>query len=240
MLRTSARLARAVLLLAGLASASPAGAGPLEDGMLAAQRGDMTTAKAKLEPLAQSGDAIAQYVLGDIIVRFANILYKSEGVIWLQEAAKAGVPNAMNDLGVIYAEGKLVSPDQKRADELFRQAAAIGFAPAYYNLGTRAALGIGRPADLFDAMEWFRLAADQGHAESQFNLGNMLAASNEVRINKKKAAEAYMWLTLAAKQGHQQAQASRAQFVAGMKPDEIAEGDKMVAAWRPVQPKKKS
>jgi uncharacterized protein len=239
MIGTFIRRAGALALAASICADAPAGAGPLEDGVLAAQRGDMTTAKAKLEPLAQSGDAIAQYVLGDIIVRFANVLYKSEGVIWLQEAAKAGVPNAMNDLAVIYAEGKLMSTDQKRADELLRQAASLGFAPAYYNLGTRAALGVGRPADLYDAMEWFRLAADQNHAESQFNLGAMLAESNEVRINKKKAAEAYMWLTLAARQGHPKAREGRALFVAVMKPDEVAEGDRMVAAWKPIEPKKR-
>ncbi len=240
MVAVSVFLRRVLPIAAAILMAAPSGAGPLEDGVAAAQRGDMATAKAKLEPLAQSGDAIAQYVLGDIIVRFANVLYKNEGVIWLQEAAKAGVPNAMNDLAVIYAEGRLVTADQKRADELLRQAASLGFAPAYYNLGTRAARGIGRPPDLFDAMEWFRLAADQGHAESQYNLGVMLAQSNEVRINAKKAAEAYMWLTLSASQGHAEAKTARAQFMAGMKPAEIAEGDRMVAAWKPVDPKKKS
>src|SRR5262245_35764958 len=114
MIATLARL----VLAAGLAAATPADAGPLEEGVAAAQRGDRPAAKPKLEPLAQSGDPIAQYVLGDMIVRYANVVYKSEGVIWLQEAAKAGVPNAMNDLAVIYAEGKIVSLDQKRADEL--------------------------------------------------------------------------------------------------------------------------
>lgn len=217
-------------------AAGTACAGPLEDGVAAAERGDLPTARAKFEPLANAGDPLAAFYLGSLIVRYAADQHKAEGVIWLQAAAKAGVVDAMNQLAVVYGEGKIVAPDQAKATELLMQAASLGFVEAYHNLGLRAANGIGAPRDLFSAMEWFRLAADQGYVESQESLGILIAESDEVRTNPKKAAEAYMWLTLATRAGDGTAAAARKQFAATMKPAEIAEGDRLVAAWKPVKP----
>lgn len=201
--------------------------------------GRLDAGKTILEKLANANDPVAQFYLGDLFVRYAARADKPRGLVWLDLAAKAGVPNAMNRLAAIYSEGVIIARDESRAQELFMQAASLGFLEAYNNLGRRSMLGIGRPKDTFDAMEWYRLAADQGSAEAQQNLGAIIASSPEVSTNPKVAAEAYMWLTLAAKQGDPEAQALRAQFMKGMKPAEIAEGDRLVAAWKKIEPKKK-
>jgi len=223
------------LTLAALLAAAPAAAGPLEDAIAAFERKDLDTAKAILEPMAQKGDAVAQYYLGDMIVRFAADRHKPEGVVWLRQAAQAGVADAMNKLATILAEGKIVAQDQPRANELFMQAASLGFLPAYNNLGLRSYQGVGRPPDPLDASEWFRLAADQGFAESQFNLGVLYAGGEGVKFD---IVEAYKWMTLALKQGHVEAARQRSVIAQRMTPPQIQEGEKRARDWKPVKVKR--
>lgn len=244
MKRRTAVLVLALWLLAAAGFAwaqtaqAPAKQTELDQAIDYIEQGNFSGARARLELLANAGDAVAQYYLGDLLVRYAVKSDKPKGLVWLDMAAKAGVPNAMNRLAAIYSEGQVITRDERKAQELFMQAASLGFLEAYNNLGLRSAQGIGRPADPYDAMEWFRLAAEQGYAESQQNLGAIIASSDDVRTDPKKAAEAYMWLTLAGKQGDVEAQALRAQFMKKMKPEEIAEGNRMVASWKPVAKKK--
>lgn len=227
--------ALALALLLGPAFAVPAGAAPLDDGIAAFQRGEFSAARSIFEPLAQNGDPVAQYYLGDLIVRFAIDRQKPEGVIWLRQSAEAGVPDAMNQLATILAEGRIVAQDQRKANELFMQAASLGYLPAYNNLGLRSYRGVGRPPDPVDASEWFRLAADQGFAEAQFNLAVMYAGGEGVKFD---LVEAYLWMTLAMKQGHPQATQQRPAILKAMSPAQIQEGEKRLRAWKPVQPKR--
>lgn len=236
MLRSRPILAAAVVaLLLGPAWVAPASATPLDDGIAAFQRGEFSAARALLEPLAQNGDPVAQYYLGDLIVRFAIDRQKPEGLLWLRQSADAGVPDAMNQLATILAEGKVVSQDQRKANELFMQAASLGYLPAYNNLGLRSFRGVGRPPDPVDASEWFRLAADQGFAEAQFNLAVMYAGGEGVKFD---LVEAYMWMSLAMRQGHPQATQQRPAILKAMTPPQIQEGEKRLRAWKPVVPKR--
>ncbi|MCC7049976.1 MAG: sel1 repeat family protein [Alphaproteobacteria bacterium] len=221
--------------MAATFAAAPASSGALDDGIAAFQRGDFSTARAKFEPLAVNGDAVAQYYLGDLIVRYAQPQHKAQGVVWLQQSAQGGVPDAMNELARVLSEGKIVAADQAKATELFMQAASLGHLPAYNNLGLRSAQGIGRPPDPLDASEWFRLAADQGFAESQFNLAVLYANGDGV---KRDLVESFKWLTLAMKQGHLLATRQRPVVAQQMTAAEIQEAEKRAVAWRPVKPKK--
>jgi len=227
----------ALVAAAWVAALAPAPmlAGPIEDGIAAFERGDFSTARSKFEPLAINGDAVAQYYLGDLIVRYAAVQNKPEGVIWLQQSAQAGVPDAMNELARLLSEGKIVAANQPKATELFMQAASLGHLPAYNNLGLRSAQGVGRAPDPLDASEWFRLAADQGFAESQFNLAVMYVNGEGV---KQDLAEAFKWMTLAMKQGHLLAIRQRPVVAQRMTAADIQEAEKRVAAWRPVKPKR--
>lgn len=230
------RLRLAAIAAAFAVSAfGPASAAPLDDAIAAIERSDLNTAKSILEPMAQKGDAIAQYYLGDMIARFATDQYKAEGVAWLRKSAQAGVADAMNNLATILAEGKIAPPDQAKATELFMQAASLGFLPAYNNLGLRSYHGIGRPPDPADAAEWFRLAADQGFMNAQFNLGALYAGGEGVKFD---IVEAYKWLTLAMTQGHRQAATDRAVIAKRMSPAEIQAGEKRAREWKPVKVKR--
>ena len=132
----------ASLMLAAIAGASVAG--PLEDGEAAFKRGDYATALRLWRPLANQGDARAQYYLG---------------------ATEQGDARAQYYLGAMYANGQGVPQDHAEASKWFRLAADQGDARAQYNLGAMYANGQGVPQDLVLAHMWFNLSAAGGYPE---------------------------------------------------------------------------
>ncbi|MBL8660683.1 MAG: sel1 repeat family protein [Rhodospirillales bacterium] len=78
----------AVVLLSSL-MAVPAGAGPLEDGITAYQRGDYATALRVLRPLAARGDAYAQFFFGSMYSSGEGVPKDDrEAARWLSMAAE--------------------------------------------------------------------------------------------------------------------------------------------------------
>ncbi len=80
--------------------------------------------------------------------------------------AEQGYAGAQNNLGLMYAEGQGVPPDDKEAARWFRLAAAQGDAKAQYNLGVMYAEGQGVPQDVVQAHLWMHLAAAQGDEDA--------------------------------------------------------------------------
>jgi Sel1 repeat len=89
-------------------------AGPLEDGNAAYQRGDIATALRLLQPLAEQGNAYAQFSLGVMYANGQGVTqdYK-EAVEWYRRSAEQGFAIAQSNLGVMYANGRGVSQDYK-------------------------------------------------------------------------------------------------------------------------------
>ena len=85
----------------------------------------------------------------------------------LRQAAERGDPNAQFELGVRYAEGKGVAPDDKEAARWILKAAEQGHLEAQFNLGLMYADGNGVPLDESKAVEWLRKAAQKGSAQAQ-------------------------------------------------------------------------
>ena len=81
-------------------------------GLTAYQRGDFATALRELEPLAEQGNASAQFLLSRIYAHGQGVPqdYKT-AVKWLTLAAKQGVAGAQRNLGVMYAKGEGVPQD---------------------------------------------------------------------------------------------------------------------------------
>ena len=143
-----------------LGMANGANAGPLEDGLAAAQRQDFATAFRLWKPLADKGDANAQYNLGLMYANGRGVAqdYK-EAVKWYRLAAAQGNANAQYNLGVMYDQGNGVAQDYKEAVKWYRLAAAQGDARAQYNLGVMYDNGDGVAQDYTRAHMWFNLAA---------------------------------------------------------------------------------
>ena len=118
-----------------LALAVLAIAGPLEDGEAVFQRGDYATAlKFRwpfLRPLAEQGDAVAQYDLGLMYHIGEGVPQDyAEAVKWWRMAAEQGHAKAQNNLGVMYGTGRGVPTDDALAYMWFNLAAAQGYKKA--------------------------------------------------------------------------------------------------------------
>jgi TPR repeat protein len=113
--------------------------------------------------------------------------------VW-RPLAQAGDPEAQYRVGVLYAEGKGVAPNDAEAALWFERAAAQGNPSAQYNLASSYADGVGVRKDMEAAAKWFRRAADQGIVLAQLNLGLLYAAGVGV---SEDPIEAMKWIDLA-------------------------------------------
>ena len=193
-----------VLGLSSLILGAPAAAQDYETGMTAFESGDFERAVRIWEPLAESGDPIAQYSLGKIFESGGGGVPKNYGraVEWYRQAAGQGVPAAQNNLGLMYAQGRGVARDPTRAADFWRQAGESEHPIAQFNLGLAYFRGEGVAENKAAAEVWFRRAANIGLAEAQYALGQIkrlgLATSPD-------PGEALNWYQLAAAQGHDKA-----------------------------------
>jgi len=81
-------------------------------------------------------------------------------------------PEGMNGLASYYANGQYGIPqNHAKALELYRQAAELGCADAYYNIGSAHIRGGGMERDEKKANHYFELAAMGGNINARHNLG---------------------------------------------------------------------
>ena len=109
-------------------------AGSLEDGLAAVQRGDFETANRLLLPLAEQGDAEAQFNLGLMYDSGRGVPQDgAEALKWLRLAADQGYADAQNSLGTKWATGQRVARNMVPAYMWFTLAAAQGNESAIEN-----------------------------------------------------------------------------------------------------------
>jgi uncharacterized protein len=140
--------------------AQAASAGPFEDGNAAYDQGDYATALKLWRPLADNGNAEAQFALGNIFYEGQGVLQNyTESVKWFRKAADQGYVHAQYKLGVIYREGQGVLQNYTESVKWHRKAADQGYADSQFVLGNMYADGIGVPQDYIQAHKWLNLAA---------------------------------------------------------------------------------
>ena len=120
------------------------------------------------------------------------------GPIALREAAEAGDPRALFEIGSRYAEGRGVSADMKEAAGWYERAADMGLAPAQYRIGNFYEKGLGVDRDLAKAKTYYQLAAEQGNASAMHNLAVLFAMGADGAKDNESAAR---WFTEAAEHG---------------------------------------
>lgn len=99
---------------------------------------------------------------------FSTSQQQQRGLI---ERAKRGSPDALNDLALCHLEGKNdFSVDQKKAFDLFQQAADKQFVRAHYNLGLLYEKGWGIEQNYAKAVEHYQIAAKANLPLAQYNL----------------------------------------------------------------------
>jgi TPR repeat protein len=145
----------ALALLAGSLHAQ----GSLEDGLAAYRDGDYAKAAQLWRPLADKGDAEAQYRLGSMYAEGKGVERNdATALMWFQRAAERGNAAAQYNVGASYATGVGVEKNDAEAAKWFRRAADQGMAFAELNLGLLYAAGHGVPQDNVEAMTWLQLS----------------------------------------------------------------------------------
>lgn len=154
----------------------------------------------ELRPLAERGDARAQYFLGSIYLDGAAVKRSAATAAGLfQRAAASGYAPAQFALGLLLYYGSTAGDDRLAADPAralpwLEKAAAAGIPLANQLVGEEFAAGGRLPPDTERAKRHLAYAANAGLVGAQAALGVLLGAEPGVQ----HAMEAYKWLTLAA------------------------------------------
>jgi uncharacterized protein len=138
--RTTALLVGGLIALAliGLASA-----GPLEDSVAAYRQGDFAAAMRLLRPLADAGDAKAEFHLGRMYTLGEGVGQDpGQAITWYRKAAQHGDPEAAFVLGVMFLDRS--GAPQEEALVWLRKAADKGMFNAQFRLGMIYAKGRSR------------------------------------------------------------------------------------------------
>jgi uncharacterized protein len=210
---------------------------PIENTISALGRADYESGIRLLRPLAEQGDALAQFILGFMYGEGKGVPQDHEKAVkWYRLAADQGYAAAQNNLGIRYSNGWGVPKDEAQAVAWFRRAAEQGEFRAQLNLANRYYEGIGVQQNYGEAAKWYRLAAEQGLASAQSHLGYMYSIGLGV---PQGYVEAYMWFDLAASRHSAGTEAAewavrnRDSLAPQMTPSQIAEAQRLTREWRP-------
>jgi uncharacterized protein len=225
------RMLKLLLVLLVWAAAVPAVAGPFEDGADAYRAGDYATALRLWRPLADAGNANAQFRLGYMYHDGQGVPQDYEAAAaWYRKAAEQGNKWAQYLLGLMYGIGQGVPQDHAATVAWYRKAAEQGHAFAQLFLGITYQNGKDVPQDYAAAAAWYRRAAEQGNQFAQFNLGVMYEIGQGV---PQDYVLAHMWFNLAAVQNHIDAIKNRDLVSAKMTPAQIADAWRQAREWKP-------
>ena len=156
--------------------------------------------------------------------------------LWLAKGAERGDLVAMHELAYHYAYGVGTEVDQDKAIELYKQAAALGFASSQNNLGWAYYTGHGTKQSLTDAIFWLTRSAEQGEPFAYGSLCEIQADTDFLQDNR---AEAYKWCQLALRDmpegsARGASEAAYAKLKPRLTEDDIKAGDRLVKAWQPL------
>lgn len=127
-------LVAAFLAAAGCGDQSQKDAANYKEGIDAYTQGNFAVALEKLKPVAEHGNAQAQFNLGLMYREGKGVQQDSkEATAWLSKAAEQGHVEAQEHLGMSYAKGAGVDRDWVQADKWFKIAAASGKETAVNN-----------------------------------------------------------------------------------------------------------
>jgi uncharacterized protein len=170
-------------------------AGPLEDGMAAYRDKDYAKAASLWTPLAEKGDAAAQYYLGTLFAEGKGVAQNdATAFAWFERSAKQGNPDGQYNLGASYAAGTGVPKSYVEAAKWFQRAADQGMVFAQVNLGLLYAAGNGVPQDNIEAFKWLdiafrRLPAGESAMSVAHAMEDVTAKMTREQIDEARARE---------------------------------------------------
>lgn len=179
-------------------SLSPASA-DFAAGIKAYDTEDDVAALRELLPVADAGNAEAQYKIGIIYDRNKGVPRNAEKTIaYFKRAAMAGYVKAQYNLGVVLIEQKGSKKFVENGLNWLLRAANSGYLPAMFNLGAYYDIGEFVSVDYQVAFFWYKRAAEENYASAQFNLGILYITGRGV---KRDYVEGFKWLFIAEENG---------------------------------------
>ena len=132
----------------------------LASGIAAFEAKEFANAKQLLYPLAEQGNAEAQYRLAIMAqVGLGMVKNCASAVKWMRAAAGQGFGLAQHGLGFMYLQGECTKTDPAEAAKWFRLAADQGLSGSQATLAMMYGQGIGVERDLAEAGKCQELAA---------------------------------------------------------------------------------
>jgi TPR repeat protein len=134
-------------------------------------REDFERAFEEWQPLAKSGNAEAQNMLG-YMYRYGQGVPQDfeQARQWYRLAADQGDARAQNNLGAMYRQGLGVPQNFEEALRWFRRSAEQGNGGAQNHLGLMYFEGEGTAKDVVQAYKWAYLSAEQGVEQAMIAL----------------------------------------------------------------------
>jgi TPR repeat protein len=160
----------------------------LEVALQDVRAGSDDAARRLLTPLADAGNATAQYWLADLYQYGLGVGRDPQKAIeLLTKSAGQGFVPAEERLGEFYLNGSLVLQDLTLAREWLGKAAAAGNDIAQYDLSQIFDQGLGVPADPVQAYAWAAVAAAHGNALAQRERDRILASLSPEQVTEAEA-----------------------------------------------------
>jgi hypothetical protein len=145
---------------------------------------------------AEKGDAMAQFVWAGLLsvgievplIQAKAYITKEQAAGLLQKAGDGGFLPARIELGLLYYSGRWVQLDERRAEELWEEAAAVGSAEAALRL---AVVRVRRESPLSGDLETLLLASEKGALLADVALGYCYEKGILLPRSPTAAAECY-------------------------------------------------
>ncbi len=185
----------ALLIVAVAFATAPAFAG-YDEGFSAHENGDYITAMREFRPLANEGNAWAQFYMGRMYDNGHGVPQDDkEAVKWYTLSAKQGNSWAQNNLASKYGKGNGVEQSFPEAFKWFMLSAEQGVAHPQFNISIMYAQGLGVEKDIKKAYMWALIADESEDVNTNKNANKLINAlknelsPKEIRQVKKLANE---------------------------------------------------
>jgi TPR repeat protein len=157
-----------VLAIASIAADEPEPSA-LDPGIASYKAGDWKTAMAELTPLAEEGDAVAQFYVGFMFETGKGVETDPEQAIgWYKASAEQQNARAQFNLAAAYESGRGTEKDLAESHRWYLASAESDFERAQYKVAQlfEAGSGIYEP-DLVQAHKWFALAGKDRYRDAR-------------------------------------------------------------------------
>jgi hypothetical protein len=224
-LTLSRRFAAAGLIAAALAGAATvsARAQGFEQGKALYDGFEYRAAAKILEPLAESGNAQASFLVGNIYFFAVGDIEQdlAKAVRFYQAAASAGNRIAMFRLGYLYATGQGVAANVETAAQWYGRAGRAGYREAYVHMGDMYFIQAEATDQERPKRELLKQAALLGSIGAQYRLGVHLVETETLGRDHRRG---YAWIEIAARRGHRDAANLLREITNRFNPAEVRRG----------------